>query len=244
MRILLIEDDTSMSKSMSITLRKEGHVVQETDLGEDGLEIGKLYEYDVIILDLMLPDIDGHEVLRRLRDSRIRTPILVISGLTGVDTKVKVLASGGDDYLTKPFDVRELTARVASLARRSRGHADNTIMIGELKIDMAEKRVYVRNQTFKVTAKEYMILELLSMRRGSTLSKDAFLNHLYNGVDDEPEAKIIDVFICKLRKKIAEATGTGNEAYIRTIWGRGYMLEAPDKNAPDKNMRADMVAAE
>jgi two-component system cell cycle response regulator CtrA len=221
MRVLLVEDDTSTAKSIEMMLRSDGYVIDVTDLGEDGLEIGKLYDYDIIILDLMLPDIDGYEVLRRLRAARVRTPILILSGLTELDHKVKGLGFGADDYLTKPFHKRELIARIHAIVRRSKGHPDSVIRTGKLAVNLDAHTVEVDKQPLHLTGKEYGILELLSLRKGTTLTKEMFLNHLYGGMD-EPELKIIDVFVCKLRKKLADASG--GENYIETVWGRGYML--------------------
>jgi len=209
-------------------LESAGMVVDATDLGEDGLEIGKLYEYDIIILDLMLPDIDGLEVLRRLRDSRVETPVLILSGLTESETKVKGLASGADDYLTKPFDRAELLARIQAVVRRSAGHAQSVIDTGRLSVNLDARTVAVDEQPIHLTGKEYGILELLSLRKGTTLTKEMFLNHLYGGMD-EPELKIIDVFICKLRKKISDANE--GDHYIETVWGRGYVLRDPENAA-------------
>src|SRR6201996_6507174 len=132
MRVLLVEDDTSVAKSIELMLQAEGFIVDTTDLGEDGLEIGKIYDYDIIILDLMLPDIDGYEVLRRLRSARVNTPILILSGLNELDSKIKGLGFGADDYLTKPFDRRELLARIQAIVRRSKGHSDSLITTGKL----------------------------------------------------------------------------------------------------------------
>jgi two-component system cell cycle response regulator CtrA len=193
-------------------------------MGEDGLEIGKLYDYDIIILDLMLPDMDGYEVLRRLRAARVKTPILILSGLSGLDDKIKGLGVGADDYLTKPFDKRELVARIQAIVRRSKGHSDSVISTGKLTVNLDTRTVEVEGQPLHLTGKEYGILELLSLRKGTTLTKEMFLNHLYGGMD-EPELKIIDVFVCKLRKKLATATGGDN--YIETVWGRGYVLRDP-----------------
>lgn len=232
MRVLLIEDDSATAKGLESTLKSEGFVCDTTDLGEDGLEIGKLYEYDLIILDLMLPDIDGFEVLRRLRAANIKTPILVLSGLSETDDKVKGLGFGADDYLTKPFSKVELLARAHAIVRRSRGHSDSLIRIGRLMVNLQKRIAMVDNETLNLTGKEYAILELLSLRKGTTLTKEMFLNHLYGGMD-EPELKIIDVFICKLRRKIAEALGQDN--YIETVWGRGYVLRDPNEDsAPSK----------
>ncbi len=224
MRVLLVEDDSATAQGIEMMLRSEGYVCDTTDMGEDGLEIGKIYDYDIIILDLMLPDIDGYEVLRRLRAARVRTPILILSGLNGLDDKIKGLGVGADDYLTKPFDKRELIARIQAIVRRSKGHSDSIIQTGKLTVNLDTRTVEVDSQPLHLTGKEYGILELLSLRKGTTLTKEMFLNHLYGGMD-EPELKIIDVFVCKLRKKLSAATGGAN--YIETVWGRGYVLRDP-----------------
>ena len=230
MRVLLVEDDAATAASIELMLKRESFICDTTDLGEDGLEIGKLYDYDIIILDLMLPDMDGYEVLRRLRAARVRTPILILSGLNELDHKIKGLGFGADDFLTKPFDRRELIARIQAIIRRSKGHAESTIRTGKLVISLDSRLVAVDDHPLHLTAKEYGILELLSLRKGTTLTKEMFLNHLYGGMD-EPELKIIDVFICKLRKKLA--TATGGEHYIETVWGRGYVLRDPVETAPE-----------
>lgn len=224
MRVLLVEDDSNTAQSIELILKSEGYIVDSTDLGEDGLEIGKLYDYDIIILDLMLPDIDGYEVLRRLRSARVNTPILILSGLNELDSKIKGLGFGADDYLTKPFDRRELLARIQAIVRRSKGHSDSLIQTGKLLVNLDTRTVEVEGQPLHLTGKEYGILELLSLRKGTTLTKEMFLNHLYGGMD-EPELKIIDVFICKLRKKLANASEGRN--FIETVWGRGYVLREP-----------------
>jgi two-component system cell cycle response regulator CtrA len=224
MRVLLVEDDTTTAKSIELMLKSEGFVVDTTNLGEDGLEIGKLYDYDIVILDLMLPDMDGYEVLRRLRAARVTTPVLILSGLAEPDNKIKGLGYGADDYLTKPFDKGELVARVNAIVRRSKGHAESVIRTGKLVVNLDARTVEVDGEAVHLTGKEYGILELLSLRKGTTLTKEMFLNHLYGGMD-EPELKIIDVFICKLRKKLAQATSGDN--YIETVWGRGYVLRDP-----------------
>jgi two-component system cell cycle response regulator CtrA len=220
----LVEDDASLAKSIELMLRSEGYVCDLTDLGEDGIEIGKIYDYDIIILDLLLPDIDGYEVLRRLRAARINTPVLILSGLNDLDDKLKGLGYGADDYLTKPFDKRELMARIQAIVRRSQGHSASVITTGLLRVNLDTRTVEVDGHPIHLTGKEYGILELLSLRKGTTLTKEMFLNHLYGGID-EPELKIIDVFVCKLRKKLSTATGGDN--YIETIWGRGYVMRDP-----------------
>ncbi len=231
MRVLLVEDDTSTAKSIELMLKNEGFIVDTTDLGEDGLEIGKLYDYDIILLDIMLPDIDGYEVLRRLRDARVETPTIILSGLTELDNKIKGLGFGADDYLTKPFDKRELLARIQAIVRRSKGHSQNIIYTGRLSVNLDARAVEVDGQPLHLTGKEYGILELLSLRKGTTLTKEMFLNHLYGGMD-EPEVKIIDVFICKLRKKLADSTDGQN--YIETVWGRGYVLRDPTEGEAER----------
>lgn len=224
MRVLLVEDDTSTAKTIEMMLKSEGYICDCTDLGEDGLEIGKIYDYDLIILDLMLPDMDGYEVLRRLRSAKVRTPILILSGLSEPDQKVKGLGFGADDYLTKPFDKGELVARIQAIVRRSKGYSESIIRTGKIAVNLDTRTVEVNGQPLHLTGKEYGILELLSLRKGTTLTKEMFLNHLYGGMD-EPELKIIDVFVCKLRKKLS--TATGGENYIETVWGRGYVLRDP-----------------
>jgi two-component system cell cycle response regulator CtrA len=224
MRILLVEDDATTSAIIELVLRKEDFIVDTTDLGEDGLEIGKLYDYDIIILDLMLPDIDGYEVLRRLRAARVRTPVVILSGQIELDDKIKGLGFGADDFMTKPFDMRELTARIRAIVRRSLGHPVSVICTGRLVVNLDGHFASVDDRPLHLTPKEYGVLELLSMRKGTTLTKEVFLSHLYSGMD-EPELKIIDVFICKLRKKLKEATG--GQHYIETVWGRGYLFRDP-----------------
>jgi two-component system cell cycle response regulator CtrA len=193
-------------------------------MGEEGVDLGKIYDYDIILLDLGLPDISGYEVLRTLRVSKVKTPILILSGMAGIEDKVRGLVFGADDYMTKPFHKDELVARIHAIVRRAKGHAQSVIRTGDLIVNLDTKTVEVGDERVHLTGKEYQMLELLSLRKGTTLTKEMFLNHLYGGID-EPELKIIDVFICKLRKKLAMATG--GDHYIETVWGRGYVLRDP-----------------
>jgi len=236
MRVLIVEDDSATARTVEAILKAEGFVCDMTDLGEDGLEIGKLYDYDLIILDILLPDIDGYEVLRRLRSAKVDTPTLILSGLSEPDSKIKGFGIGADDYLTKPFDRRELVARVQAIIRRARGHAESVIRTGRLAVNLDTRTAEVDEQPVHLTGKEYQILELLSIRKGTTLTKEMFLNHLYGGID-EPEVKIIDVFICKLRKKLNMATGGDN--YIETVWGRGYVLRDPPPQTKKDEAKAE-----
>jgi len=252
MRVLLIEDDSATAQSIELMLKSESFNVYTTDLGEEGIDLGKIYDYDIILLDLNLPDMSGFEVLRSLRVSKVKTPILILSGLAGIEDKVRGLGFGADDYMTKPFHkdelvariedkVRglrfgaddyltkpfhkdELVARIHAIVRRSKGHAQSVIQTGDLVVNLDTKTVEVSAARVHLTGKEYQMLELLSLRKGTTLTKEMFLNHLYGGMD-EPELKIIDVFICKLRKKLANASSGKN--YIETVWGRGYVLREP-----------------
>ncbi|MEL6337610.1 MAG: response regulator transcription factor [Pseudomonadota bacterium] len=224
MRILLIEDDPSTADSIEAMLGKADLNVYVTDSGEEGIELAKLYDYDLIILDLSLPDMNGYDVLRKVRMGRVDTPTLILTGQAGIDAKLKGFSSGADDYLTKPFNRDELVARIHAIVRRSRGHAQSVIRTGKVAVNLDAKTVEASGRPVHLTGKEYQMLELLSLRKGSTLTKEMFLNHLYGGMD-EPEVKIIDVFICKLRKKLASATDGDN--YIETVWGRGYVLRDP-----------------
>ena len=221
MRVLLVEDDAAHAQSVRMILEAEGFDVDLASLGEDGLEVGRLYNYALILLDLMLPDIDGHEVLRRLRDARVDTPVLIVSGLAEVDHKVRGLVSGADDYIVKPYAREELVARIHAIVRRAQGHAQSDIAVGRLTVRLGDKAAEIDGDPLKLTAKEYGVLELLALRRGQTVAKDQFLSHLYGGMD-EPDMKIVDVYVCKLRQKIAARTG--GETYIATEWGRGYTL--------------------
>ena len=233
MRILLIEDDPATSKSIELMLGHANFNVYTTDLGEEGIDLAKLYDYDLILLDLVLPDINGHDVLRQLRVARIDTPILILSGETDTKNKMRGFGSGADDYLTKPFHREELIARIHAIIRRSKGHSQSIIKTGDIEVNLDGKTVEVRGNTVHLTGKEYQMLELLSLRKGTTLTKEMFLNHLYVGMD-EPELKIIDVFICKLRKKLSEATGREN--HIETVWGRGYVLRDPKPDDAAQDM--------
>lgn len=225
MRILYVEDDRAMARSVETMLRSEGFNVYTTDLGEEGIELAKLYDYDLLLLDLQLPDISGFEVIRLLRLSKNNTPILVLSGNALVEAKVKALGLGADDYLTKPFHKDELVARIRAVIRRAKGHTQNSIEVGKLRFNFEARTAWVGDTPLHLTGREYHLLELLVLRRGILVSMETALNHLYGGMD-EPETRILAVFIMKLRKKFAEALGT-EEEYIETVWGQGYILRDP-----------------
>lgn len=225
MRMLLVEDDPNTARALDLMLTTAKHSVFMTHLGGEGIDLAKNYAYDLIILDLDLPDMNGMEVLRHLRIARIDTPILILTGSDDTESKLRGFGFGADDYMTKPFNREELLARVQAIIRRSKGHSQAVIQIGDLTVNLNARSVEVRGEKLRLTGKEYQILELLSLRKGTVLSKEIFLNHLYGGID-EPEAKIVDVFVCKLRKKLSDAMA--GQHMIETVWGRGYVLRDPE----------------
>lgn len=226
MRILIIEDDQLVSRSIGLMLGGAGFEHETVAAGEAGIELARVHHYDAILLDLTLPDLHGYEVLQRLRGAGIKTPVLVLTGDSELESKVAGFGLGADDYVTKPFQRSELLARIQALTRRSKSMAPSVVVTGELSVDLAARTVEVAGRRVHLTGKEYAILEMLTLRKGMTLTKEMFLAHLYGG-RDEPELKIIDVFICKLRKKLVGA-GTGASGYIETVWGRGYALRDPE----------------
>lgn len=223
MRVLLVEDDITSARGLTLLLKSGGAVVDVADTGEEGLELARHYEYDIVLLDLILPDVEGYEVVRRMRSAKIGIPVLILSGLSRPQAKVKGFGMGADDYITKPFDRAELIARMQAIVRRSKGFSQPALQVGPLQLNLDSREVLAGGTPIHLTGKEYAILELLVLRKGMVLTKEMFLNHLYGGMD-EPEMKIIDVFICKLRKKLATA---GVEDIIGTVWGRGYMVREP-----------------
>jgi two-component system cell cycle response regulator CtrA len=231
MRILIIEDDEIVASTLELFLRSEGFRTHTETLGEEALEVARLYEYDAILMDLNLPDMSGLEVLRKLRLNKVATPVLILSGQADIDTKLKCLTAGADDYLIKPANHAELVARLRAVVRRAKGHSQSIIQIGDLAVNLDIKSAEVDGERIPLSAKEYQLLELLALRRGTTLTKETFLNHLY-GEMDEPEAKIIDVFVCKLRKKLSAYTKGKN--YIETVWGQGYLIRGAEKAAAER----------
>lgn len=193
-------------------LGREGFNVYSTDDADEAIDLGKMYDYDI----LLLGDLDAIRVLQALRTAKCKTPVLVLSGHTDSDSIVRALSVGADDYMTLPVDAPELVARIHTIVRRAKGHAQSLIQVGSLTINLNSKTVSAAGTHIHLTGKEYQMLELLGLRVGNLVTKEMFLNHLYGGMD-EPEIKIIDVFICKIRKKLPPDT-------VQTVWGRGYML--------------------
>ena len=192
MRVLLIEDEPATAKAIELMLTSEGFNVYSTASGEDGLDLGKLYDYDIILLDLDLPDMHGCDVLKELRLAKVQTPVMILTGHSALETKLRGFGLGADEYLTKPFHREELVARIRTVVRRSKGHSQSTIRTGRLAIDLDNRIAEVAGTPVYLTEKEYATLELLSLRKGTTLTSGMFLNHLYGGIN-EPEAQIIDV---------------------------------------------------
>jgi two-component system cell cycle response regulator CtrA len=224
MRLLLVEDDRLIADPLARSLELAGFTVYVTGLGEDALDLARAYRFDVVVLDLSLPDIAGTQVLQQLHQMRPDTPVLILSGESALHAKIENLIQGADDYLTKPFHRDELLARIHVVLRRARTAAPQELAFGPLMLDLVTHRALVNGVPVPLTGKEYACLEFLALRRGMTVTKEMFLAHLYGG-RDEPEMKIIDVFVCKLRRKLAQA---GAPPVIETVWGRGYTIPAGD----------------
>jgi two-component system cell cycle response regulator CtrA len=222
MRILIIEDEELIANRINASCVENGFICHVANNGIDSIHMIKTYEYDVVILDLMLPDITGFSVLEEIKRSRSSVSVIVLSGLNSTDDKVKCLACGADDYVTKPFSKTELLARIYAVFRRSNGLRSSVIKVGPISLDFTNKIVKIYETEIELTAKEYATLELLILRRGAIITKEMFLNYMYCGLD-EPDFKIVDVFVCKLRRKMAEASGGTN--FIETVWGRGYTIK-------------------
>ncbi len=241
MRVLMVEDEVLSNRALVQALRDSGAVVEQVDSGEEALDMIRHYDFDIVMLELTLADMEGYEVVRRMRAARLDTPVLMLSALVRPQARVRAFAIGADDFITKPYDVAECVARMQAVVRRSKGFSQSMLQIGELQLSLESRSVSVAGRPVHLTGKEYAILELLVMRKGMVLTKEVFLNHLYGGMD-EPEVKIIDVFICKLRKKLADA---GARSVIGTVWGRGYTVRdaAPIPVSASGAHRADPVAA-
>jgi two-component system, cell cycle response regulator CtrA len=235
MRVLIIEDNNATAKTIELALATEGIIADIATLGQDGIEVNMIYDYDLVVLDLMLPDMNGFEVLKKIRNAKKEVPVLILSGLSDTEGKIKGLGYGADDYLTKPFNMAELVARVKAIIRRSKGHAESSVEVGDLVINFDHHTALIGTKPVHLTNKEQSVLELLAMRKEHVVTKEQFINHLYNGLN-EPELKIIDVFVCKLRRKIFDVAG---ENYIETVWGRGYILKKPSDVAEDQRKVVD-----
>lgn len=227
MRVAVIEDEQRIAENIAASLREtEGFAVDIARDGEEGLYLVTSNSYDALVLDLMLPRLSGIEILTRMRKKGIRTPVLVLSAKDELDSVLNLLDKGADDYITKPFDLRELRARLRALIRRSHGHADSRMTIGDLEMDTSQAIVRRSGQPVALTPMEYRTLEYLMHRQGNVVSKTELLEHLYD-FNWEKFSNVIEVYIAGLRKKIE---GVSGRKLIHTVRGHGYMLhdEVPD----------------
>lgn len=224
MRALIVADDATAGKNIQEILAKENFVCDTAGFDDDGVAVAKLYDYDIILVDASAANIAGCRLVQRLRTAGVRTPVLVMAAAVSVEQKIEYFGLGADDFLTKPWDNRELVARIKAVIRRSNGHPHSEICIGKLVVNLDTWVASVGDKPVPLTKTEYRLLELLSLRKGAILTKEIFLDHLYGGVD-EPGSKIIDIYICKLRQKLSDATG--GEHYIETAYGRGYVMRDP-----------------
>ncbi len=208
--------------------RKLGLNVEQAETGRDALEYLRVYDYDLLLVDLLLPDMSGFELTRLARNAGHATPIVMLAEAATAEQKTRALDQGADDFVTLPYDVQELLARLRAVIRRSMGHAASNLRLGPLELYLDRREVTANGQKLALTRREFSTLELLFLKQGTILNKAAFLNHLYCGAE-EPEIKSVDVTICRVRKKLA-AAGVPN--LIDTVWGCGYILRAPEI-APD-----------
>ncbi len=226
MRVLLIEDDSILNETLTDYLETSGFSVEACYDAAEGLEMLTLYDFQVVLLDLGLPDMKGETCLRKIRAEKPDMPVIVLTGRDDKQSCLDLLEAGADDYMTKPFSSEELIARMRANIRRANGHSDNIIRSGAFALDLKRQLVQIDGSDINLTRKEFEMLRLMVLQKGGVISKEAFLDHLYGGMD-EPEIKIIDVFICKLRKKLELAMN--GEKLIEIVWGRGYrvnLLEA------------------
>lgn len=223
MRVLLADKDKAFCQGISFFLKSKKAIVDLVHSAEDAEEMARLYEYDAIISGLLFSDKSGTELLKRLRGSGINTPFIVLSAVSSVAKKIECFDLGADDYIIRPCDKNELVARLRAIVRRSRGYGQAIVNVGDMTLNLGTKVVKIGDKTLNLTGKEYALLELLALRKGMIVSKEQFLNHLYGGTDEEPEMKIIDVFLCRIRTKIKRLSG--GKDYVQTVWGRGYILQ-------------------
>lgn len=220
MRLLLIEDDATLADGLTHTLDRAGYTISSASTGKHAENLLLAQDFDLIILDLGLPDMDGLELLRRIRRKKVPIPILILTARDSLNDKIDGLAQGADDYLIKPFDLRELEVRISALIRRCYGGFDNQITLGALSLDANQHRIEAQGQSLHLSAREYGVLEILMLQAGKVVAKDRIAQRL--ALDDEALSdNAVEIYIHRLRKRI-EPFG----AQIRTIRGLGYLLEA------------------
>jgi two-component system OmpR family response regulator len=218
-RILIVEDDAMLAEAVSSALRQSAHLVSLARSGDEADRALSTSEYDLVLLDLGLPRIDGFEVLKRLRQRRSRVPVIILTARDSPDDRVAGLDLGADDYLTKPFQLAELEARVRALIRRAHAIASSEIVHGPLKLDMAGRRLYCHGQPVELSARELAVVELLLLREGRVVTKQQIIDHLY-GWEDVSTSNAVEVFVYRLRKKL-DISGVD----IKTVRGMGYLIE-------------------
>jgi DNA-binding response OmpR family regulator len=230
LRILLVEDTKALARSVADGLAEEGFSVDVATDGEEGLHLGGEIAYDAIILDRMLPALDGMTVLRRLRERGIGTPVLFLTALGELEDRVEGLDVGADDYLVKPFAFDELLARIRALVRRSRGRSRNELAVGRLHLDLAARTASVDGRPLDLTAREFALLELLALDPGRTFSRTALVEKLY-AEDRDLDSNVIDVFVARVRRKL-DAAGLAGGEVVRTQRGAGYRLDSAAAEEP------------
>ena len=221
MRILLVEDKNRLREAIEKALRESGYAVDSTDNGNDGLWMASENAYDVILLDIMLPGLDGLSVLEQLREKKRDTPVLLLTAKDTIADRVKGLRKGADDYLIKPFALEELLARIEALCRRSYKKSTSTITLNDLIIDNSAKTVKRNGDLIDLTAREYAILEYLAMRQGAVISRSEIEEHIHDELVS-PMSNVVDSAICNLRKKLVK--GPDDAELIHTRRGQGYIL--------------------
>lgn len=216
MRILVVEDEHDLRHALEKTLREEGYAVDAAEDGEEGLYKAEAWDYDTIVLDVMLPVMDGWTLLERLRKTK-KTPVLMLTARDSVKDRVRGLDLGSDDYLAKPFSLVELLARIRALIRRSAGAASSTIDLGDVQVDTGKRVVLQNRQPVELTAREYALVEMLSFRRGKVVTRTELYDHLF-AEEDQTLSNLLDVHVCNVRKKLGKD-------FILTRRGHGYVIE-------------------
>ncbi|MCK9524561.1 MAG: response regulator transcription factor [Dehalococcoidales bacterium] len=220
MKILLVEDDDSLAEVVKHGLEQENYAVDWVNNGNDGLDMALAYDYDLIILDIMLPDRDGFEVCQAVRASKIKTPVLMLTARTREDDRIRGLDTGADDYLVKPFSFPELCARLRALIRRSSNECNAVLTSGQLSVDTVSKEVIYANSAVSLTAKEYAVLEYLMYNQNSVVTREMLEEHLWN-CDSEAFSNVIEVLISRIRRKLCP---DDKESVIKTVKGLGYVI--------------------
>lgn len=216
MRVLVVEDEHDLRHALEKTLREEGYAVDGAEDGEEGLYKAESWDYDTIVLDVMLPVMDGWTVLERLRKKK-KTPVLMLTARDSVKDRVRGLDLGSDDYLAKPFSLVELLARIRALIRRSAGAASSIIDLGDVQVDTAKRVVFQKGEPVELTAREYALVEMLSFRRGKVVTRTELYDHLF-AEEDQTLSNLLDVHVCNVRKKLGKN-------FILTRRGHGYVVE-------------------